>query len=156
MWVLLVPGVANMTPPMVAKWWPKWDTPLDMRISWNGKRLFGDHKTVRGLVCGVAAAEVLFLILGIPLPWYFGGLLGLGALGGDAIKSFFKRQMGILSGKSWFPWDQIDWILGVLLVCQIINLLNILEIIILITIGLILHLISKWLGYLFGLNKTII
>ena len=31
---------------------------------------------------------------------------------GDAVKSFFKRSIGIASGRPWFPFDQIDFIIG--------------------------------------------
>ena len=80
-WLMLTAGVANMVPPLVIRLWPKWNNPIDMGKSWNGKRIFGDHKTVRGLVCGVVVAEVVFLILRTPRPWYLGALLGLGSTG---------------------------------------------------------------------------
>lgn len=38
--------------------------------------------------------------------------MGFGALAGDAIESFFKRQSGIAAGNSWFPFDQTDYIVG--------------------------------------------
>ena len=41
-----------------------------------------------------------------------GPLFAIGALGGDALKSFFKRQVGIRPGGTWFPFDQIDYIIG--------------------------------------------
>ena len=37
-----------------------------------------------------------------------------GALIGDIIESFFKRRVGIERGKNWIPFDQLDFILGVL------------------------------------------
>jgi CDP-2,3-bis-(O-geranylgeranyl)-sn-glycerol synthase len=44
-----------------------------------------------------------------------GFLLGLGAMAGDAAKSFFKRRLGIAPGHPWIPFDQIDFQIGALL-----------------------------------------
>lgn len=44
--------------------------------------------------------------------------LGAGALGGDLIKSFFKRKAGIKEGR-YIPFDTIDWIVGAFLVAFI-------------------------------------
>ena len=38
----------------------------------------------------------------------------IGALLGDIIESFFKRRIGKSRGENWIPFDQIDFILGVL------------------------------------------
>jgi CDP-diglyceride synthetase len=40
---------------------------------------------------------------------------------GDAVKSFFKRRLGITPGKSWFPFDQLDFVLGAILFVSIIK-----------------------------------
>jgi len=37
-----------------------------------------------------------------------------GALMGDIIESFFKRRVGRTRGQDWIPFDQLDFILGVL------------------------------------------
>ena len=153
-----------MVPPMAAKLYPKWNLPLDGGKSWNGKRIFGDHKTVRGMVTGIIAAELVFWLLknvlvsevGRSLPWYFGAAMGFGGLGGDAIKSFFKRRAGVASGVSWFPWDQIDWIVGMVLMSKIWNLLSYAEMGVLLLGGVALHLLFNVLGFGLKLNKTLI
>ena len=43
-----------------------------------------------------------------------GALMGGGALIGDLVKSFIKRRLNQPPGKPWFPWDQLDWIAGVI------------------------------------------
>lgn len=156
-WLMLPAGIANMMPPLAAKIFPQWSQPIDMHRRIGNKRIFGDHKTIRGLAAGILVAQIVFFIIGsLGMPWYFGALLGFGALGGDAIKSFFKRRSGIESGQPWFPWDQIDWIIGMVLVAQMYKLVNFWETAVLMLVGLGLHLLFKMIGYIMKLNRTII
>src|SRR6185312_2869782 len=122
LWFFLPAGIANMMPVFAAKIFPKWNQPLDFGKSFGKKRIFGDHKTVRGIVVGILSG-ILIAILQYILynnttlvgsfvsfdymqgnPIVFGFLLSFGALLGDSIKSFFKRRVGVASGKTWFPF----------------------------------------------------
>ena len=49
------------------------------------------------------------------------GSICFGALFGDIIESFFKRRMGRNRGEDWIPFDQLDFILGVLFFSFLIN-----------------------------------
>ena len=51
-----------------------------------------------------------------------GALMGGGALIGDLAKSFIKRRLNVPPGKPWFPWDQLDWIAGAMLLSSIVYL----------------------------------
>ena len=161
-WLLIPAGVANMIPPITAKIWPKWNAPIDDGKKWKGKPILGSHKTWRGLITGVISAEIVYLVLllvvshNIDWPWWFGGMLGLVGLIGDMVKSFFKRRVGVKSGNTWFPWDQIDWIIGVILFGLCWGLLNFAEIVTLLVIGLLLHMLFKLMGYALKINKTAI
>lgn len=161
-WIVVPGGVANMIPPFAAILWPKWSNPVDGGKELGGKRLLGNNKTWRGLITGTIGAEISFLLISLIwstqglLPWWFGLPLGLGALGGDMLKSFFKRRVGVESGKSWFPWDQIDWILGLLAVTSWWQILSIWEMGVVLIIGLALHLLFKFIGFVIRINKTII
>jgi CDP-2,3-bis-(O-geranylgeranyl)-sn-glycerol synthase len=105
---------------------------MDCGLVWQGKRLLGDHKTWRGLVVGVTCGVITAVIqnnfwrlesyLKID---FFGGLadviligvlLSMGALVGDAMKSFIKRRLGVPSGKSLLIFDQIDYVVGAALI----------------------------------------
>jgi len=52
--------------------------------------------------------------------WYFGNVRGLrvmlamaaGALLGDLIESIIKRKRGLARGARWWPWDQLDAVIG--------------------------------------------
>jgi CDP-2,3-bis-(O-geranylgeranyl)-sn-glycerol synthase len=165
LWLFLPAGIANMVPVFLARVpiLSKWNTPLDFGVEWRGIRLLGDHKTVRGLVGGavtggiVCYVQSLFITQFLPFnPFVFGVILGMGALLGDAIKSFLKRQIGIASGASWFPFDQIDYILGAILITLPLFKLTVLQYILAILIWFSLHLLTVVIGYLLRIRKDVI
>ena len=109
---LFLPAMAaNLTPVFAARynWLAFLNRPLDGGLTWHNGAILGANKTWRGLLIGVAAAALTGWAQGHV---YLGAGLGLGALAGDAVKSFFKRRAGIVSGQNWRPWDQIDFVLG--------------------------------------------
>ena len=118
------PVVANMVPVLT-----NWKTPLDFGKTWRGKRIFGTNKTWRGLVIGTLVGGLSAVVIGWLNPnvlgpynqFVAGLLLGFGALAGDAIESFFKRQIGIQPGYTWFPFDQLDYIVGGLLAVRLLT-----------------------------------
>lgn len=174
LFLLVVGGVANMTPVLVKRW-NIFNRPLDAGVKFRGKRLLGDGKTVRGFVMGSLAsgfAVGFYFFFNLLLFGYtqsdgqkvndaysafqlaiigfsFGCYLGALTLLGDLIKSFFKRQIGIERGQTWFPFDQIDWILGLLF--GVWTLGSILTwnwwYLLMIPIGLTLHIIIKYIGH---------
>jgi CDP-2,3-bis-(O-geranylgeranyl)-sn-glycerol synthase len=38
--------------------------------------------------------------------------LGVGAIGGDLLKSVLERRIGVAPGARWLPADQLDFVLG--------------------------------------------
>jgi len=80
-------------------------------------------------------------------------LFAIGALGGDAIESFFKRQRNIKSGGSWVPFDQLDYIIGSVLVSLFFVILTPMQYVWIFIVWFILHLLASYLGYLVGLKK---
>lgn len=119
-------GVANAAPVFANKIpiLNKWKTPIDFGLSINGHRLLGKNKTWRGLIFGIIVGGLTGwltyqFISSVSTQqishFWIGALLGGGALFGDAVESFFKRQFNVKSGESWFPYDQIDYILGAIL-----------------------------------------
>lgn len=128
LWLMLPAYLSNMLPVFVGG-----GAPIDLGRNWkDGKRILGDGKTWRGLLLAplLAAGLTYFLVWTArntawgtwfpdwgPDPWWFvlAYTLGLGALVGDAFESFVKRRTGRDRGEKWFPWDQLDFILGALL-----------------------------------------
>jgi CDP-2,3-bis-(O-geranylgeranyl)-sn-glycerol synthase len=119
---LMAPAyVANMAPPFT-RFWPGWNRPIS-------ERWLGSHKTVLGAAAGVATSVIVAFVQA-RIAWTgsiadynrwlpLGVLLGAGAMGGDALKSFFKRRRGIPAGARWVPADQLDFALGALILVRI-------------------------------------
>src|SRR5690348_3203138 len=88
--------------------------PIDGGRTIGGKPILGSHKTWRGLVVGAIAGVFVFELqrFAYHFGWWRelasfdyslhpvapGLLMGIGAIIGDAVKSFFKRRVGIAPG----------------------------------------------------------
>jgi CDP-2,3-bis-(O-geranylgeranyl)-sn-glycerol synthase len=173
LWFFLPAGIANMMPIPISKIpaLRKYDAPIDMGKTFRGKRVFGAHKTWRGLIVGIIAATLMLWLqqfLVAQFDWFdsfakqvdyqslptliMGPLFAIGALGGDAIESFFKRQLNIAPGQGWFPFDQTDYIIGGAIATMPFVSLSILQYVWLIIVWLIIHMISTVIGYFVGLK----
>jgi CDP-2,3-bis-(O-geranylgeranyl)-sn-glycerol synthase len=92
----------------------------------------------------------------LALPWFFGALIGGGAIAGDLLKSFFKRRFNISSGRSWIPFDQVDYLLGGLLAGLPFYAPGLIEFILIIAFGFVLHLLFKLLGFILKISDKAI
>jgi CDP-2,3-bis-(O-geranylgeranyl)-sn-glycerol synthase len=134
LWFLLPAGVANTAPVLVRRV-PLLARPVDGGRSWRGARLFGDHKTWRGLLAAPLAGWLTFAAQQLAMqrwpalgevaalgqlelraaPAWWGAVMGAGAILGDLLKSFAKRRMAIAPGRTWVPFDQLDYVAGAVL-----------------------------------------
>lgn len=173
-WFFLPAGVANAAPILAAKM-PgirHLDAPIDGGRTYRGQRLLGSHKTWRGLAVGIVAGTLVLWLqqLGVEhtswlahwthqvdysdLPTLImGPLFGIGALGGDAIESFFKRQRKVAPGRGWFPFDQTDYIIGGALATAPFVQLRFWQYVELLAIWLIVHLVASYIGFLLKLKE---
>lgn len=138
-WLVIPIYVANASAVIVGG-----GTPIDFGKNWkDGKRILGDGKTWRGLItgaflgltCGFGFSIVAIYSAYYPETSWLGiddftgfpfmipiiGSICFGALLGDIIESFFKRRIGRDRGENWVPFDQLDFILGVLFFCFLMN-----------------------------------
>lgn len=168
LWFFLPAGLANTAPIPAAKIKSLdfLDIPLDGNKTFRGRRIFGDHKTLRGLVVGlitgiITAIVQLYLYKNLDYfqqispvdynqvsPVLWGSVLAFGALGGDAIKSFFKRQLGVKPGSSWFPFDQIDYIVGGIVASLFIVRIDLAFYVLITIVWFVLHPVATTFGYL--------
>ncbi len=138
-------------------------TPIDFGLKWKRKRILGDHKTWKGLIGGILAAIITVYVqsnyvTGLEIydysqPILFGFLLGLGALLGDAVKSFFKRRVNIKPGQPWIPFDQIDYSIGALILVSPLYFVGWVNSLAILTFSLVMHILANHLGYYLGIRK---
>jgi CDP-2,3-bis-(O-geranylgeranyl)-sn-glycerol synthase len=136
LWFILPAYIANASAVLVGG-----GKPIDFGKKWrDGKRILGDGKTWRGLFSGAFVgmtggfglsivaiysnnSDFSFLELSdfgrFPLMIPIIGSICFGALLGDITESFFKRRMDIDRGKDWIPFDQLDFIIGALVLSLI-------------------------------------
>jgi CDP-2,3-bis-(O-geranylgeranyl)-sn-glycerol synthase len=138
LWIILPAYVANASALLIGG-----GTPIDFGKKLDdNKRILGDGKTWRGLFSGafigmtagfglsvsskyIAQSEFAFIKLndftGFPLmiPLIFS--ICFGALCGDIIESFFKRRIGKERGEDWIIFDQLDFIIGALILSYIMS-----------------------------------
>ncbi len=164
----MAPIFANNIPGLAA-----FDTPIDRGRTYNGVRVLGDHKTFRGLGAGavgglVGGAVQMVLYINSSFVrdvsvhvdysnWWvlaLGVVMGLGALAGDSVKSFFKRQRGVAPGKGWFPFDQTDYIIGAALCSLPFVVAPLSAYIIGVATALILHPVVNIIGWLLKLKPN--
>jgi len=164
-WFILPAYFANSSPVLGHRLFEKYNLPVDFgKKLKDGRRIFGDGKTWNGLVFGIFVAVLVGYAQGIfqtayglngflPMSIQLAFLLGFGALTGDLIKSFFKRRRGYERGKSWFPLDQIDFILGAFLFSLILAPFNWKYFVILLVITPAIHWAANFIGFKLKLKK---
>ena len=167
LWYLLPAAVGNHNascgnrlplPEVLKKPLEKLAVPIDSGKTLNGREIFGKNKTWRGLVVGIitgilVAALQAFLFLksdffkdntlidyGQVNFVLVGALMGVGALVGDLIESFIKRRLKKPSGRPWFPWDQIDWIIGAMVLSSVVYRPSVKVVVVTLVLFTIVHL----------------
>lgn len=174
LWFFLPAAMANMVPILVAPlpYIRNLNAPMDFGLTYKGKRILGSHKTWRGFVSGLVVATLTLWLQQWVVRRYgwaqtltsqvdyrdlptliVGPLFCIGALGGDAIESFFKRQRGVAPGHSWFPFDQTDYIIGAALATMPFIALTLWQYGLLIGLWLVIHLVASYVGWLLHLKE---
>jgi CDP-2,3-bis-(O-geranylgeranyl)-sn-glycerol synthase len=147
---------ANMAPPFV-RYWKGWNPPIS-------RRWLGAHKTVVGFGLGLLVAVVTTGIQS-RIAWEgslvayegwaaLGFRFGLGAMAGDAAKSFVKRRVGIAPGRPFVPWDQIDFVLGALALTWSRATLSWADLAIILLLSVAGHALVNHLGYWLGIRDV--
>lgn len=164
LYLILPAYVANMAPVIAAKLRLPYGRPIN-------RELFGDHKTYRGFYAAFLGALLAILLqrafqeqmlfetarlidyLAVN-PFVLAFAFGFGALLGDLVKSYFKRRLKRPSGSPWFPFDQLDFILGSLLFLLPFYQPGWGSVVVLLLLTPILHFLTNVAAYLLGLKKV--
>lgn len=170
-WFYVPAGIANMAPVLFKNTLPFLAVPVDNNKQLGGQPIFGKHKTWRGLLVGTVCAGGIFLIqkyLAIHyellgsfgaydydlFPWWFGFFFGCSALLGDMVKSFFKRRFKITDGAMWFPFDQIDFVVGATIAISFFTNIDIATWLTVLGLAMFFHIFVNRIGYHIGLKNT--
>ena len=150
---------ANMAP-VLFKW-----LPFKKPIS---KKMFGKNKTWRGLIVAILTGGIVFWVQKIlfnagfvslafidyhDFPLYYGFLLGIGAILGDLVKSYYKRKVGIKPGDSWLFFDQEDFVIGAFLFSFFYYVPPIEIVFTLFLVSPFLHMAANYTGHLLGIRE---
>jgi len=162
-------------------WLERLKRPLDLGLHFRGKRLFGEHKTFRGLFINVASCILGTVVQGrlqgggllphwLPLLNYTafgyaaGLLMGLGMTAGELPNSFLKRQWNLPAGGKtegplglvFFVFDQVDMVIGMWAFLFLIVRPSARLILLSLPLFLVLHVAVSTVGYLLGMRKTMV
>ncbi len=83
----------------------RWGAPLDFGLRIGRHRLFGSHKTWRGLLTAAVACAAVGAVL--HLGWWTGCLFGVLSMLGDALSSCIKRRLDKPPGTDILLLDQL-------------------------------------------------
>jgi hypothetical protein len=155
--------------------------PLDFGLRYKGKRIFGDHKTLRAPVVYVVCCTLATLfqawlqsrgylpqrLLLVDYEEYgvlVGILLGLGMALGELPNSLLKRQLDVAPGKkkggllgiALFLLDQVDLAIGIWIFLFILIRPSLSLVAWSFLLTLLLHVAVSTVGYLLGMRETIV
>jgi CDP-2,3-bis-(O-geranylgeranyl)-sn-glycerol synthase len=142
--------------------------PLDLGLRLRGRRVFGDNKTLRGLLVMPTATALFSMLQGAPGvagvdPLAWGLALGCGYILGELPNSFVKRQLGVapgaaargtLGGVFWVV-DQLDGLLGALLLMRLLWVPPADVVASLVLLTLLIHPLMAGLMVLLGLKQRV-
>lgn len=123
----------------------------------DGQRILGDHKTIRGFASGlmagiiVGAFELVFLSPSVML---IAILASLGALLGDLAGAFLKRRLKIRPSGPVPGLDQLDFVIGAILLVSTVSNLTPGTVLILILVTPPIHFLTNLGAYVLGLKST--
>ena len=154
-------------------------TPVDGGKDYkDGRRLIGNGVTWKGLQNGTILGTLVGVVLGmigtffgdlsvltggiIDLHVYgsviggliLGFLMAFGALLGDMVGSFIKRRIGLQSGEPAPLMDQLDFVVGALVLSLLVVQISWKFFLIIAVLTLVLHLGSNCIAYLIGIKDV--
>ncbi|HVH15750.1 MAG TPA: CDP-2,3-bis-(O-geranylgeranyl)-sn-glycerol synthase [Candidatus Angelobacter sp.] len=122
----------------------------------DGQPIFGSHKTVRGVVAGIVAGTLIglaesFVDSRLALA---GFIIALGAVLGDLFGAFLKRRLKVEPGRSFPILDQLDFILGSVLLGYPFFQIRLFSILLVVIVTPPIHLATNYGAFLLGIKKT--
>lgn len=126
--------------------------PLDAGILLpDGRPLLGKSKTIRGIICSVLLTTACAPVIG--LEWEVGFIVGLTAMMGDLLSSFFKRRLGMPESSMALGLDQIPESLFPLLACRAFIPLTYVDVSVGVVIFFVCEIIFSKLSHRLGIRR---
>lgn len=133
-------------------------SPLDFgKVLKDGRPVFGSHKTLRGFFAGLAVGTLVGWGESLVFTSYspvLGFLLSLGALLGDLAGSFLKRRMGLTPGAFLPVIDQIDFVLGALVLSLLLTPPPLLMALVILACTIPIHFLTNLLAHLLNAKSN--
>ncbi len=166
LWYILPAYVANATAVL-----SRGRTPIDFGIKFfDGRRLLGKGKTIRGFCIGVFFGGLVGVIQGFA-DTQFGAVtleqrillalvLATGAMAGDAVGSFVKRRFNIPSGAATPFLDQWDFVIGAFALAWLLSPFlaipfpNFTTLLLVLVMTTFLHVFANYAAYCLKLKKV--
>jgi CDP-2,3-bis-(O-geranylgeranyl)-sn-glycerol synthase len=169
MWELIIKSVyfflpvyfANMAP-VILKKLPALNQPV-----WERK--LGKNKTWRGIVVAIVMGTLIFYLQKVAYQNGFtsialidytdfsimlGFLMGLGAIVGDMVGSYYKRKANIAPGKPWPVYDQLDFVVGAFAFSFIVYIPPAEMFLVILILSPLLHVLFNLIGYWLKFKKN--
>jgi CDP-2,3-bis-(O-geranylgeranyl)-sn-glycerol synthase len=122
----------------------------------DGQPIFGSHKTVRGVVAGIVVGTLIGLAESFIDPHLAlaGFMISLGTVLGDLLGAFVKRRLKIAPGRSFPVLDQLDFVLGSVLLGYPFFQIGLIPILLVVVVTPPIHLATNYGAYRLGIKKT--
>jgi len=122
----------------------------------DGQPIFGSHKTVRGVIAGIAVGTLIGLAESLVDSRLVlaGFMISLGAVLGDLFGAFIKRRLKVEPGKAFPVLDQLDFISGSVLLGYPFFQVGLVSIILVVVVTPPIHLATNYGAYRLGIKKT--
>lgn len=122
----------------------------------DGQPIFGSHKTIRGVFAGIVAGTIVGLGESlVDSRLLIGGfMITLGAVLGDLLGAFIKRRLRVEPGRAFPILDQLDFVLGSLLLGYPFFPIGAPSVILFVVVTPPIHLLTNYGAYLLGIKKT--
>ena len=121
----------------------------------DGRPIFGPHKTVRGVIAGIVVGTLIGLAESLVDPRLAtaGFMIALGAVLGDLLGAFVKRRLNVEPGKAFPVLDQLDFILGSVVLGYPFFQVGLISILLVVVVTPPIHLATNYGAYRLGIKK---
>ncbi len=122
----------------------------------DGKPILGSHKTVRGFFAGIIAGTIIGMLESLVDGRLLlaGPVIALGAVLGDLLGAFVKRRLNIKPGSALPVLDQLDFVLGGLVLGSPFFPIGWTAILLVVLVTPPIHLGTNFGAYLLKIKKT--